>query len=116
MAITRTVQPTVIVAGFVDRINEQRTGAEKGHRLYAHDLTIQSENGGLLAARLWIREGEAALPLPTIGEHVAFVAQVSERRDQSGIVRAELSIVRPLADNDLDLLHSRMSAPAGASK
>lgn len=116
MAITRTVQPTVIASGFVIQVNEARTGEAKGRRLYAHDITLQDDEGGRFAVRIWLREGADAVPVPAIGEHRSYVAAISERRDQDGTLRAELNVRRILTPGDLDMLHSRMVEPAPAGK
>lgn len=114
MAINRNIPATVIVGGYVDRITEQLTSAEKGRRLYAHDLVLQTESGGNLAARIWVREGEEALPVPSVGEYVAYVASVSERRDQKGTLHAELHVRRIITPGDVDQLHSFVGALATA--
>jgi hypothetical protein len=108
MPINQSTPATVIVAGYAENIREQRT--KEGNKLYAHDLRLQTESDGRLGVRVWLRDGDGAIPLPSVGEFVVYVAQVVERRDQQGTLRAELSAVRVVTRNDVDLLVSFLGA------
>lgn len=112
MAINRNTPATVLVVGYVDRISEQRKREDRA--LYAHDLTIETESGGKLAARVWIRDGAPAVPVPSVGEFVAYMASVSERRGQDGTLRTELHVQRAVTADDADKLNSLTSATAAA--
>lgn len=116
MAINRTLPGSVIAVGVVERITEQRTGEAKGRRVYAHEITVLDDDGGRFAVRVWLREGDEAFPLPTIGEYVAYVVAISERRDNDGALRAELNVRRALTPGDLDRIHSSTTGLVGAGK
>lgn len=112
MAINRNTPATVLVVGYVDRITEQRKREDR--TVYAHDLTIETESGGKLAARVWIRDGASVVEVPTVGEFVAYMASVSERRGQDGTLYTELHVQRVVEPGDVDKLHSFLGATAAA--
>ena len=112
MAINRSVYATVIVSGYVESIREQRKNSDG--TVYAHDLTIHTESDGRLGVRIWLRDGAGRIELPSVGEFVAYISQVSERRDQNGQQRAELVVSRPVTPGDVDSLVSLVGGLAKA--
>ncbi|MFT4281578.1 hypothetical protein [Microbacterium sp.] len=112
MAIGRTLSPSVMVTGIVERLQAQTKKSDGV--VYAHDVTLVDQDGGRLAVRIWERSGEDNVQVPTIGSFLGVIATVSERRDPEtpGKVYTELHARRYITPGDLDAINSRMFTPA----
>ena len=106
MAISRTRRPRVLVQGAATNVREKRTKDKT--RIYAYEVTIDQEDGGLLAVDVFMNEETDVSGVPTVGEFVALWASVSE----SAQFGASLTYEGTVSEDDLDKLHSNLKALA----
>lgn len=106
MAISRTRRPRLLVQGVVTAVREKHT--KDRSRIYAYDVTIDQEDGGLLGLDVFMNEETTASAVPAVGEFVALWASLAE----SAQYGASLSYEGVVSEDDLDRLHSNMKALA----
>jgi len=94
------------VQGVATNVREKRTKDKT--RVYAYDVTVDQEEGGLLAVDVFVNDDFAASDLPTVGEFVALWASVAESQ-QFG---ASLTYEGAVTVDDLDRINSALSVPA----
>jgi hypothetical protein len=107
MAISRSVRPTVIVAGGVERTRELRRKAD--NEVYGHEVVLAQESGAQVAVTIYSRNGSPVAPIPGVGEFFAAEASVEESRDFGASLIYEGS-----AASILDQIHSALSVGAKA--
>lgn len=105
MAISRSVRPSVIVAGGVVRVRRLRRKSD--NTLYGHEVVLSQDSGAQVAVTIYERDDFSA-PSPGVGEFFAAEVTVEESRDYGATLIYEGSPV-----STLDLIHSSLSAPAG---
>jgi len=113
MAITRPSRPTFLVSGTVIDIQQRRRYDETAKRftdeVTAHELTLRQADGSMLAVRYPV---DPTVRVPVVLETIHVYTHLNESREYG----ASLRFVRDVTENDLDLIHSAISAPATASK
>ncbi|WP_449280972.1 hypothetical protein [Leucobacter sp.] len=90
MAIARTVRPTVIIAGEVERTRELKRKSDQS--VYAKEITIRQDAGALASITMYDRPGTP--PVPQIGEFIAAECSIEESREFG----ASLGFERPAFD------------------
>lgn len=84
MAIARTVRPTVLVYGEVERIRDLKTKADQ--RLYGREVTLRQESGAGIAVTFYEDDYSS---VPDVAQAVIFEASVEESRDFGASLRFE---------------------------
>jgi len=104
MAISRTVRPSVIVAGVVSRTRELKRKTDNG--VYATEVVLSQDSGAQVGVTVYLRENPT--PIPSLGEVWACEATVEESREYGASLNYEGS-----AENALDALYSSTAGAKG---
>ena len=104
MAISRSVRPSVLVAGVVDRVRELRKKSDNS--VYGHEVVVAQPTGAQAAYTMYTGRGGAVVP--QAGEFVTAECTIEESRDFGA------SLAYESAGHDmLDQIHSALSVSAG---
>lgn len=78
MAIARSVRPTVLIAGNVERTRELRR--KKDQTIYGHEIVVKQREGALVGYTIYLND-EAPVRIPSPLEFVVAECSVEESRD-----------------------------------
>lgn len=122
MAIGVKVDPIVIVSGVAVSISERleylsdkERAAGRTPAVRHHEVTLfQGDNNAAVTVRYRVdRQGIPVVPLPSVGDYVALVCQVSEGsfRDEQDRERSYVNLIaQASAHGALDYIYSTLTA------
>ena len=113
MAITRPTRPELIVSGVATAVVERRKYDDAAKKYTSEvtgfEVTISQPNGAQLAVRFnYDANGDLPARVPAVLHPVHVVCALNESREYG----ASLTVARELVEDDLDRIHSALSAPA----